>query len=89
MIRLHPRIVAWGRAAYAAAWLAALVIVWVLVVAMVAGCGAASRVATSTACASLMLTIGERRDYEPARAVADIDSVAAVCRRLDADAGAP
>lgn len=57
---------------------------------LMSGCGGtASRVSTAASCSSLMLTIGERADYAPERAVADIDSVAAVCRRLDVDAGAP
>lgn len=61
-----------------------------LVAACVAGgCGGAARVGAAVACPSLLLSIGEAPHLSPERAHADIDSVAAVCRRLqvDADAG--
>lgn len=68
--------------------------VFVLVVVGVAaclgaGCGAASRVGVAVACPSLMLSVAEAPHLSPERAHADIDSVAAVCRRLqvDVDAG--
>lgn len=58
--------------------------------AMASGCGAAGRVSTSAACSGLLVSIGEAPHLEPERALADIESVSAVCRRLDAaDAGAP
>lgn len=38
MIRVAPRVAAWGRAVYACLWLAALATVWALVVAMASGC---------------------------------------------------
>jgi len=69
------------------AWLLAMGIV--TAAACISGCGTASRVGTGAACASLIAAIGERTDYAPARALADIDSTAEVCRRLQADAGAP
>lgn len=50
---------------------------------LVSGCGAAVQVSTGAACASLMTAVGERHDYAPERAHADIDSVAAVCHRLE------
>ena len=54
------------------------------------GCGAAGRVSAATACSGLLVSIGEARHLAPERALADIESVSAVCRRLDAaDAGAP
>lgn len=49
---------------------------------LVSGCGAAGTVSTSAACSTLLVTIGERRDYAPERAHADIDAVAEVCSRL-------
>lgn len=54
------------------------------------GCGAAGRVSTAAACAGLLASIGEARHLEPERALADLENVSAICRRLDAaDAGAP
>lgn len=54
------------------------------------GCGAAGRVSTATACATVIAALGEARHLEPERALADLDNVGAACRRLDAaDAGAP
>lgn len=52
-------------------------------------CGAAGTVSSSAACGTLMSSIGEAQHLDPERAVADIRTVAAVCRRLQSvDAGA-
>lgn len=70
-----------------------LVLVVVGIAACLGGCGSATTVSGGAACSSLMLLIGERRDYEPARTIADIETVSEVCRRLAAppavDAGTP
>jgi hypothetical protein len=49
---------------------------------MWAGCGTAQSVTSATACSTLLIAIGEARQLEPERAVADIRTVSAVCRRL-------
>ena len=70
------------------AWI--LMVIVTIVSACLSGCGGAQQVGAGTACSSLMLLIGERRDYPQERAVADIESVSEVCQRLAAtDAGTP
>lgn len=72
------------------AGLAWAVVMVVLLTAATSGCGGA-QVSGGAACSSLMLLIGERHDYTPERAAADIQQVSEVCHRLaDApDAGQP
>lgn len=57
----------------------------VLLVAMVwptlHGCGGAARITTAAACGTVIVAIGDSRQ-SPERALADVQSVEAVCRRL-------
>ena len=57
--------------------------------ACLVGCGAAGRVSTAAACATVIASIGEAQHLEPERALADLDNVSAACRRLAPDAGTP
>lgn len=69
------------------AWAVAMV---ALLTAATSGCGGA-QITGGAACSTLMVAIGERHDYTPERAVADIQQVSEVCHRLAAapDAGTP
>ena len=89
MIRLDPRVRAYGKAAYACLWLVALAATIAILTAASAGCGAAGRVSTATACATVIAALGEAQHLEPERALADIESQSSICRRLAPDAGTP
>lgn len=67
------------------------VLVVIGVAACLGGCGAAARISTAAACSTVIVAIGEARDLAPERALADVQSVEAVCVRLHAapDAGTP
>ena len=68
----------------------ALLVIAVFAAACLSGCGATARISTASACAAVIVAVGESAQ-SPERALADVQSVEAVCLRLHvaADAGTP
>lgn len=86
--RFHQAVVLAGRRLHrrrlALAWLGALAALGALagLGALSAGCASARSITAGAACSTLIVAIGEARQLAPERAVADIRTVSAVCRRL-------
>lgn len=60
-----------------------------VIAAVLSACGSAQSITAGVACNTLIVAIGEAHQLDAERAVADIHTVSAVCRRLEVtpDAG--